>query len=168
MKPSRATVAWLGVLAAACSSTSRPAAPIASAPAASEPSEPEPIAAAPDPSEAPAPSASCDETCTGSAPPTLVEELRLVAAETRGCYERALERDATLAGRLGVEISLDPGGKPCRIAFGEQSIAMDPEFERCVRAVFERSYPAPRAGCLTALVPLNFRPKQADDAGAPP
>ena len=105
--------------------------------------------------------------CAGTLSPSSGQELRLVAAQTRGCYERALRTNAKLSGRLKVQLRIQPNGQSCTPQLVDSEIELDDAFRGCLLAIFGRSYPRPEGGCVDVLVPVNFQPKNAA-GGSPP
>ena len=105
------------------------------------------------------PSGGCSGTCKGTATGALRAALRGRAGQARGCYERALRLNATLKGRLVVNVRLGPQGQVCSASVGSNGLG-DPAVASCVVEMFRSGkYPAPEGGCVDTAVPMNFVPK---------
>ena len=78
------------------------------------------------------------------------------ATEVRGCYERALARDATLAGELTVRLRVEPDGRVSQTALsGDDALrAAGRCMEQALRGLV---FPAPAGGAATVTVPYVFR-----------
>jgi len=101
----------------------------------------------------------CSGTCKGAATGALRSALRGRAGQARGCYERALRTNATLKGRLVVNVRLGPQGQVCSASVGSNGLG-DPAVAACVAQMFRSGkYPAPEGGCVDTAVPMNFVPK---------
>ncbi len=78
------------------------------------------------------------------------------ATEVRGCYERALARDATLAGELTVRLRVESDGR-----VSQTSLSGDDALRgagRCMEGVLRGLvFPAPTGGPATVTVPYVFR-----------
>lgn len=78
------------------------------------------------------------------------------ATEVRGCYERALARDATLAGELTVRLRVEPDGR-----VSQTSLSGDDALRtagRCIETALRGLvFPAPTGGAATVTVPYVFR-----------
>lgn len=78
------------------------------------------------------------------------------ATEVRGCYERALARDATLQGELTVRLRVEADGRVSQTALsGDDALR---GAGRCMEAVLRQLvFPAPTGGAATVTVPYVFR-----------
>ncbi len=78
------------------------------------------------------------------------------ATEVRGCYERALARDATLAGELTVRLRVESDGR-----VSQTSLSGDDALRgagRCMEGALRGLvFPAPTGGPATVTVPYVFR-----------
>jgi len=74
----------------------------------------------------------------------------------RGCYERALARDATLQGELTVRLRVEADGRVSQTALsGDDALR---GAGRCMEAVLRQLvFPAPTGGAATVTVPYVFR-----------
>ena len=78
------------------------------------------------------------------------------ATEVRGCYERALARDATLQGELTVRLRVEADGRVSQTALsGDDALR---GAGRCMEeALRGLVFPAPTGGAATVTVPYVFR-----------
>ncbi|MBK8697670.1 MAG: AgmX/PglI C-terminal domain-containing protein [Deltaproteobacteria bacterium] len=78
------------------------------------------------------------------------------ATEVRGCYERALARDATLQGELTVRLRVEADGRVSQTALsGDDALR---GAGRCMeQALRGLVFPAPTGGAATVTVPYVFR-----------
>ena len=78
------------------------------------------------------------------------------ATEVRGCYERALARDATLQGELTVRLRVEADGRVSQTALsGDDALR---GAGRCMEAALRGLvFPAPTGGAATVTVPYVFR-----------
>jgi hypothetical protein len=82
------------------------------------------------------------------------------AREATTCYNRALAIDATLRGKMRVQVTLNEDGVVCRTLLVKSD--MPDSMNTCVMQILEQAkYPAPVGGCLDMLVPLAFEPRDA-------
>jgi hypothetical protein len=101
----------------------------------------------------------CDGVCNGSAPGALQAALRAKAGQARGCYERALRQNATLEGRLVLNVRVGGRGQVCSASIGSDGLN-DTGTSQCVLQMFRAaSLPAPTGGCVDTAVPMYFKPK---------
>jgi len=101
----------------------------------------------------------CAGECKGTATATLRSALAGKAGAARGCYERALRNNATLSGRLVVNVRVGPAGQVCSAGVASNALG-DPGVASCVVGMFRSaSFPPPTGGCVDAQVPMNFIPK---------
>lgn len=78
------------------------------------------------------------------------------ATEVRGCYERALARDATLQGELTVRLRVESDGRVSQTALsGDDALR---GAGRCLETALRGLvFPAPAGGAATVTVPYVFR-----------
>lgn len=78
------------------------------------------------------------------------------ATEVRGCYERALARDATLQGELTVRLRIEADGRVSQTALsGDDALR---GAGRCLEdALRGLLFPPPTGGAATVTVPYVFR-----------
>jgi hypothetical protein len=102
----------------------------------------------------------CEGKCAGSAPNELQQALQVRGAQSRRCYNQALNSDSTLRGHVTVTVRIGPGGNVCSAAvtandMGSTAVA------QCAANIFRNAsgYPAPRGGCVDVAVPLSFVPQ---------
>ncbi len=99
----------------------------------------------------------CGE-CSGEPAPGLQAALSGKAGQSRGCYEKALSSNSTLAGHMTVSIKINQQGAVCSSSV--KSDMGNSGVENCVLQNFRAAtFPAPKGGCVEASVPLNFKPK---------
>jgi hypothetical protein len=75
----------------------------------------------------------------------------------KGCYERALPRNPTLAGRLEIGFTVAPSGKVSSTRVGANELG--PQVARCVEGVFRRMrFSEPQGGAAKFEYPFVFTP----------
>lgn len=105
----------------------------------------------------------CADHCTGRGTQELITFALAQAREVTPCYNHALAIDATLRGKMRVQVTLDEEGAVCRTHLVKSDLPDN--MNNCVMHVLEQAkYPAPVGGCLDMVVPLAFEPR---DAGTP-
>ena len=93
--------------------------------------------------------------------PLTPEEIRVIVQakerETRRCYNRALDRDRTIRGRVVIQFIIASSGKVAS-AIVQENATGDPSLAICVAWVFKTmSFPArPGASWIVASYPLDF------------
>jgi hypothetical protein len=98
----------------------------------------------------------CDAKCGGAQPPDLASALQGRAAQARRCYNSALAQDSSLKGRVTIAVKISPQGSVCSASVAQTDM---PSVGACVAGVFRGgTFPAPRGGCVDAIVPMNFVP----------
>ena len=132
------------------------------------PPEPEPVAPPPEPVKpvetpkaAPKRPKGCDvEECKGTVSIEIHSALGAKAGQVRGCYERALGRNAGLQGKVEVDVRIGPTGEVCSAALSKDTLN-DPAVTSCVLQRFRSGlFPKPSGGCVDTRVPINFVPPQ--------
>jgi outer membrane biosynthesis protein TonB len=132
------------------------------------PPEPEPVAPPPEPTKpVEAPKAGpkrpkgCDvEECKGTVSVEIHSALGAKAGQVRGCYERALDRNAGLQGKVDVDVRIGPTGEVCSATLSKDTLK-DPAVTSCVLQRFRSGlFPKPAGGCVDTRVPINFVPPQ--------
>ena len=102
----------------------------------------------------------CGGPCTGSAGGDLRSALATRGASARSCYNTALRRNASLEGKMTVNVRVSPQGSVCSVSIGNNSLG-DAAVAACVTAQFRAAaFPAPSGGCVDTAVPLNFTSKK--------
>jgi hypothetical protein len=82
----------------------------------------------------------------------------------RGCYERALQRDATMAGHILLRLVIDGSGAVSS-ASGVDS-DLPPDVVQCIeREAGTLRFPEPKGGTFTVVVPFTFKPTTARGVG---
>ncbi|MCC6521909.1 MAG: AgmX/PglI C-terminal domain-containing protein [Polyangiaceae bacterium] len=105
-------------------------------------------------------------TVSGRLPPEVVQRVvRMSFGRFRGCYEAALRRNATLAGRVVVRFVIGRDGSVAA-AQAEDQIG-DSEMSACVAGGFRAlTFPVPEGGIITVTYPLQFAPGDGSVADA--
>jgi hypothetical protein len=102
---------------------------------------------------------SCGGECKGEVSAELRAYLSGRASQGRKCYERALLQNATLKGRMKVQVRVSAQGPLCSVAMASDEL-QDPGLTACILQMFRNSvYPAPKGGCVDVAVPLSFVPQ---------
>jgi hypothetical protein len=103
---------------------------------------------------------SCSGECKGEVSPQLRSYLSGRAGQGRKCYERSLLQNATLKGRMKVQLRVSSSGQICSAAMASDELR-DPGLSACILQMFRNSvYPAPKNGCVDVAVPLSFVPQK--------
>ncbi len=114
---------------------------------------------------------SCGSVCTGSANDELGESVSRRAASARACYEQELKADPAAGGRLLVTLTVADDGRPCSTQVSSSTMSVSPEFEACLKRLFDTRYAPPTGGCIRVILPLSFVPvevPQSSEGGAVP
>jgi outer membrane biosynthesis protein TonB len=102
----------------------------------------------------------CSATCNGTLDMQGMSALRAKGGQARGCYNRALRNNATLEGKMTVNVKISSTGSVCSASISDDSLN-DPAVSSCVTQMFRAGkFPAPNGGCVNTAVPLNFVNKQ--------
>jgi hypothetical protein len=98
--------------------------------------------------------------CTGSSSPELEQALAMRAKQARKpCYDRALEQDQTLRGKVVLSVRVGAMGTTCSASVASNELA-NPNVAACAAGLFrDVSFPAPRGGCADVNIPINFVPR---------
>jgi hypothetical protein len=98
----------------------------------------------------------CSGTCNGTLSAEGMGALRTKGGQARGCYNRALRQDSTLAGKMSLQVRISPSGNVCSVQVTEDTLG-DSAVTTCVTQMFRAGkFPPPEGGCVDASVPLNF------------
>lgn len=101
----------------------------------------------------------CAGPCRGSASAGLTQALSARAGSSRSCYERALQTNEGLQGKLVVQVRVDPSGRVCSTKLAEDGIGSQ-TVSSCVLGTFRGAkLPPPTGGCLDVNVPMSFVPR---------
>ena len=77
----------------------------------------------------------------------------------RVCYERALQRNAALMGKVVVKFVINRDGAVGAVSRDEKTTMPDEEVVSCVVEAFRTiTYPPPDGGIVTVVYPINFAP----------
>jgi outer membrane biosynthesis protein TonB len=103
---------------------------------------------------------SCSKCNEGVSNSALNGAVQAAAGSARGCYNRALQKNAGAAGKMVVSVQVGSTGQVCGANITNDSVG-SPEVSNCVLGRFQgKSFPRPDKGCVTINVPLSFEVKQ--------
>lgn len=98
--------------------------------------------------------------CTGDPAGGFEAALRGRAGLAQRCYEKALNQQEGLAGKLSVSLCVGVGGGVCNASISSDSLG-SPAVAQCVLNIYRATtFPSPKNGCVEAKVPLNFLPQK--------
>ncbi len=101
----------------------------------------------------------CDAKCVGTAPPELNQALQVRGMQARRCYNQALTQDPSLRGHVQVALRIGTAGNVCSANVTANDMRT-PNVANCAAHILMGgSYPAPRGGCVEAIVPMSFVPQ---------
>jgi hypothetical protein len=102
----------------------------------------------------------CDTMVNGRLPPEVIQRVvRMNSGRYRFCYEKGLQRDPSLRGRVSVKFMIDRTGAVAVAAEGDSDLP-DEGVRRCVVSSFlGLSFPQPENGTVTVIYPLIFSPE---------
>lgn len=98
-------------------------------------------------------------TSTGDGiPPVIIESIvNKELDRVRGCYEKAIVRDPTLAGRVAVQFTIDAKGAVPQASASDTNIADAAMISCVVSVVRSLSFPAPdKGGMMIVTYPFHF------------
>jgi hypothetical protein len=97
---------------------------------------------------------------SGRLPPEVIQRIvRQNFGRFRACYEHALVRNPTLAGRVTARFVIGRDGAVSAVADGGSDLP-DPSVVSCVvRAFYGLSFPQPEGGIVTVTYPIAFSPQ---------
>jgi hypothetical protein len=104
----------------------------------------------------------CDPSrkCTGASSPELEQALQFRVKQSHRCYDNALAQDATLRGKITLNVRIAPTGQVCSAGVVSNEMG-SPHVASCVAGYFRgASFPAPKGGCADVNIPINFMPRQ--------
>ncbi|MBL9024995.1 MAG: energy transducer TonB [Myxococcales bacterium] len=108
----------------------------------------------------PAGPGACSNCGQGVSNGALNSALQGAAGSARGCYNRALQKNAGAAGKLTVSVQVGPSGQVCGASITNDTVG-SPEVSNCVLGRFQgKSFPKPDSGCVTVQIPMSFEVKQ--------
>ncbi|XXX77428.1 AgmX/PglI C-terminal domain-containing protein [Sorangium sp. So ce134] len=110
---------------------------------------------------------------SGRLPPEVIQRIvRQSFGRFRLCYERGLRRDARLQGRVAVRFTIDPSGEVVNARDGGSDLPDGAVVSCVIRAFHGLSFPAPEAGSVDVVYPIQLAPPDPAaapaGAGAPP
>lgn len=100
-------------------------------------------------------------TSTGSGlPPEVIQRIvRQRLSLIRYCYEKAMERDPTIGGKIAVKFTINATGAVSQAAAGDTTISDATMVSCVVAAVRGLSFPQPEnGGVMVVTYPFNFSP----------
>lgn len=101
-------------------------------------------------------SSGCSGACEGTLTAAGTSALRAKGGQARGCYNRALRQNATLSGKLSLQLRIGPSGNVCSLQVTQDTLG-DAAVTACVTQMYRAGkFPAPEGGCVDAQVPLSF------------
>jgi hypothetical protein len=113
----------------------------------------------------------CDvELCEGDLSSADVADLRATAARTRECYERELEANRELEGKVMAHLRLAHGREPCEVRLEINSLKVSESFVKCVVERLRETRARPSSGCIDLALPLALVRQEVDpipDGGVP-
>lgn len=105
-------------------------------------------------------SGACSKCGEGVSNSALNSAIQGAAGSARGCYNRALQKNAGAAGKMNVAVQVGATGAVCGASITSDSVGSG-EVSNCVLSRFQgKSFPKPDKGCVTINVPLSFSVKE--------
>jgi hypothetical protein len=104
----------------------------------------------------------CDaKKCTGATTPELEQALAFRVKQAHRCYDSALAQDATLKGKIAVQVRIGAQGGVCSAGIASNEMG-SPSVANCVVNYFRGANFAspPKGGCADVNIPINFVPRQ--------
>src|SRR5262249_50409200 len=102
----------------------------------------------------------CGGKCEGGSTAALQTKLNELRQSTQGCYQRTLRPATEAGGRITVSVQISATGSVCSASLTNDEVHSG-ELASCVLGRFRTAaFPPPSGGCITAVVPINFSPKQ--------
>lgn len=101
----------------------------------------------------------CDvKDCKGTASDDLASGLQQRARQAHSCYDRALENDNTLQGRVTLKIKVGSNGAVCGASVVSDELG-NAAVANCLASRFRGvSVAAPKGGCVEVSLPINLKP----------
>ena len=95
----------------------------------------------------------------GRLPPEVIQRVvRQHFGRFRTCYEKGLQRDAQLKGRVAIRVEIGRDGRVTQSSDGGSDLP-DPEVVRCIAEGFRPIvFPRPDGGSVSVVYPINFAP----------
>jgi hypothetical protein len=104
----------------------------------------------------------CDvKKCAGSTSSELEQMLAFRVKQAHRCYDTALASDATLQGKVTINVRIGTNGSVCSAGVASNDLAT-PAVAQCVVNNYFRSanFPPPKGGCADVNIPISFKPRQ--------
>ena len=90
----------------------------------------------------------------------LEQALQFRVKQAHRCYDNALAQDATLKGKITVNVRVGSTGSVCNASVVSNEMG-SPQVAACVAGYFRgANFPAPKGGCADVNIPINFVPRQ--------
>ncbi len=101
----------------------------------------------------------CGGTCAGTPSGSTRGDISARSAAARGCYERALRTNASLQGKMTVNVRVDPNGLICSASISGDTVNSG-DVSSCVLGAYRGQKVAPpTGGCADVIQTFNFQPK---------
>ena len=102
-------------------------------------------------------------TVNGRLPPEVIQRIvRQNFGRFRLCYERGLQKDPTLSGKVAVKFVIDTQGAVSSSTRDSTTTMTDANVVSCItRAFSSLSFPQPEGGIVVVIYPLIFEPSDA-------
>lgn len=102
----------------------------------------------------------CSKCNEGISNGSLNSALQGAAGSARGCYNRVVQKNAGVAGKMNVAVQVGSTGAVCSAAITSDTVGSG-EVSNCVLARFQgKTFPKPDKGCVTVNIPLSFSVKE--------
>jgi hypothetical protein len=100
-------------------------------------------------------------TATGKLPIEIIRRVaRRQVARIRYCYESALQKDATLKGKITMGFTIDSKGLAKDVKVEDATIT-DASVQSCIIKAFEAlTFPEPESGTVSVKYPMEFSPSE--------
>jgi hypothetical protein len=96
---------------------------------------------------------------SGRLPPEVIQRIvRQNYGRFRMCYERGLQRNPNLEGRVSVRFVIDRSGKVSHASNGGSDLPDSGVVSCVVRSYYGLSFPQPEGGIVTVTYPIIFQP----------
>ncbi|WP_437485432.1 AgmX/PglI C-terminal domain-containing protein [Sorangium sp. So ce1014] len=106
---------------------------------------------------------------SGRLPPEVIQRIvRQSFGRFRLCYERGLQRNTGLQGRVAVRFTIDRSGAVAKAGDGGSDLPDGAVVSCVVRAFHALSFPAPEGGSVDVVYPILFAPPDAAATPAAP
>lgn len=111
--------------------------------------------------------AAADKASSALAPDTIRRVVRNANAKFLACYQAALQKNPTLAGRVTVKFTIDKNGAPKAVTVAGGDLT-DKSVGQCLtKAVASLTFPQPDRGEVLVSYPFAFSPADAQATAGP-